>query len=70
MRQEAFTKPIPQQPQQPLASLGRGQFRCFRCRKVFPMKDGDWHHWKAMEVHLCVACDKDTRNAPERDARA
>ena len=46
--------------------VGKGQFRCFRCRKVYAMRDGDWFHWQSMEVHLCVPCDKDTRNAPER----
>jgi hypothetical protein len=65
-RYEAMVKPSTPQPQQPLAALAKGQFRCFRCRKVYMMKDGDWHHWQSMEVHLCRGCDKDTRNAPER----
>jgi hypothetical protein len=56
-----------EQSKPPLATLAKGQFRCFRCRGVFMMKDGDWYHWKAMEVHLCNSCDKQTRNAPERN---
>jgi hypothetical protein len=57
------------QPQRSLAPIGKGQFRCFRCRSVFAVKDGDWHHWNSMEVHLCLACEKETRNSGERKSR-
>jgi hypothetical protein len=30
------------------------------------MKDGNWHHWQSMEVHLCKNCEKLTREQPER----
>ncbi len=45
---------------------GKGQFKCFHCRQFFPNKDGDWHHWKNMEVILCRTCEKLTHNHPER----
>jgi hypothetical protein len=48
---------------------GRGQFKCFQCRKIFQMKDGDWHLWKSMEVHLCLQCEKLTRDKPERNGK-
>ena len=44
----------------------RGQFKCFHCRQLFPMKEGDWHTWNSMEVHLCKACNKATKDRPER----
>lgn len=46
----------------------KGQFKCFCCRKLFPMREGNWFQWKTMEVHLCLGCDRTTRNTPERDA--
>jgi hypothetical protein len=68
-RLDSFSKPILDQPKPPLAPLAKGQFRCFRCRNIFLMKDGDWFHWNAMEVHLCTPCDKQTRSVPERNPR-
>jgi len=46
-----------------------GQFKCFRCRELFPSKEGDWHSWQTMEVHLCRKCEKETQNTPERKGR-
>jgi hypothetical protein len=46
----------------------KNQFRCFHCRNVFPQRDGDWHSWKSMEVHLCHGCDKLTADRPERSS--
>lgn len=46
--------------------LRNGDFKCFRCRQVFPGKEGNWFAWRSMEVHLCKACEKATENSPER----
>ncbi len=46
--------------------LPKNQFRCFLCRLVFAQRDGDWHDWESMQVHLCRACEKLTRQRPER----
>jgi hypothetical protein len=46
--------------------IGKGQFKCFHCRKVYLQKDGDWHRWQSMEVHLCKGCESKTRTSPER----
>jgi len=48
---------------------GRGQFKCYQCRKIYASKDGDWYTWENMEVHLCKACDKSTQTRPERKIR-
>ena len=48
------------------AKLPKGQFRCFKCRKTFLMREGNWHRWEQMEVHLCIACERLTRGAAER----
>ena len=49
-----------------VGKAGRGQFRCYQCRQIFQMKEGDWHPWNTMEVHLCQACDRSTQERPER----
>ena len=49
--------------------LPKGHFKCFHCRKLFQMKDGDWHVWESMQVHLCKGCEKTTKARPERRAR-
>jgi hypothetical protein len=46
--------------------VGRNQFKCFHCRLVFAQKDGDWHNWDQMQVHLCRTCDKLTEGKPQR----
>jgi hypothetical protein len=48
---------------------GKGQFKCFHCRRIFLSKDGDWHPWRTMEVHLCRGCEKLTQKSPERTGR-
>ena len=45
---------------------GKNQFKCFHCRRIFSSKDGNWYTWNTMEVHLCNACEKATREKPER----
>jgi hypothetical protein len=45
---------------------GKNEFKCFQCRNITSSKEGDWHSWNAMEVHLCRVCDKTTQNRPER----
>ena len=68
---EAVTKPSSQPAKgAPLAPLAKGQFRCFRCRGVFLMREGDWFAWNSMEVHLCKGCDVKTRGVPERGGRS
>lgn len=46
--------------------IPKGSFKCFHCRKLFAMKDGEWRHWGSMEVHLCKGCDKSTKDHKER----
>ena len=53
----------------PTNKLGRNEFRCFHCRKVNVSKNGEWVHWKDMEVHLCVPCDQLTVEWPERGGK-
>ena len=48
--------------------MGKGQFKCFHCRNIYPQKDGSWHHWNSMEVHLCKTCDRTTKERAERRA--
>jgi hypothetical protein len=48
---------------------GKGQFRCYSCRNIYPMKEGDWFEWSEMEVHLCRDCQKKTQDRPERRKR-
>jgi hypothetical protein len=48
----------------------RNQFKCFHCRLIFASKDGDWHAWNTMEVHLCQPCEKETRARPERKTKS
>ncbi len=45
---------------------GKGQFKCFHCRQIFAMKDGDWVDWDSMQVHLCRTCEKKTADEPQR----
>lgn len=46
----------------------RNEFKCFHCRLIHPRRDGQWLRWDDIEVHLCVACERLTRNAPQRQA--
>jgi hypothetical protein len=50
----------------PESKPGKGQFKCFQCRRIFSMKDGDWYFWNTMEVHLCISCERTTRDHTER----
>jgi hypothetical protein len=52
--------------QAPLPKLAKNQFRCFKCRAVFPQKEGDWFSWEHMQVHLCIACARKTADHKER----
>jgi hypothetical protein len=54
------------EPTDPQVKPGKGQFKCFVCRKIFQNKDGDWLTWNNMEVHLCRVCEKATKGKPER----
>jgi hypothetical protein len=42
----------------PISSVGKGQLRCFKCRAVCAMKDGNWHDYKNQQVFLCKTCGK------------
>jgi hypothetical protein len=48
------------------AKAGKNQFKCFVCRGIHPNKDGNWHDWEQMQVHLCRACDKSTQGNQAR----
>jgi len=48
----------------------KGQTTCFKCRKIVALKDVQWVDWSAMQVRLCVACEKQTVGSPERSYRA
>jgi hypothetical protein len=48
------------------AKLGKNKFKCFHCRMIFSQREGGWVNWNAMQVHLCIACDKLTLKRPER----
>lgn len=58
----------------PVKKLGRGESRCFRCRKVFMSKEGEWCRWipqnggvnNGTEVHLCRKCNNETQGTSER----
>jgi hypothetical protein len=50
----------------PAKQLSKGQFKCFECRSVFAQRDGDWHPWDHMQVHLCRGCERKTQQRPER----
>jgi len=52
----------------PLSPKRAGDFRCFRCRRYFTSKDGNWIKWEHMEVHLCHSCERDTRGLVQRSA--
>jgi hypothetical protein len=45
---------------------GKGQFKCYKCRKIYQARDGDWYNWESMEVHLCHKCEKETKGKDER----
>ncbi len=47
-------------------AAGKNQFKCYNCRLVFANKEGDWHNWDQMQVHLCRDCDKTTKKTPQR----
>jgi len=44
----------------------KGQFKCYSCRKIYPNRDGDWHNWEQMQVHLCRNCEKTTKENGQR----
>jgi hypothetical protein len=48
------------------SKLSKNQFKCYYCRHIFAMKEGDWFQWETMQVHLCRACEKVTEDKPER----
>ncbi len=40
------------------SALGKGQLRCFQCKRACPIKDGNWHTHGSQQVFLCKSCEK------------
>ena len=53
-----------------LPPVPKTHFRCFHCRNVHARRDGAWHDWQNMQVHLCPKCERATQGRPERATRA
>ncbi len=50
------------------STLGRGQLRCFKCRKTCQGKDGTWRDQNHQQVFVCKACEATERKPPATGA--